>query len=135
MSPDASPQSDSNAGTVEAAMPSYGASGASLANFRRKYGPVEHTPIRMKHSVSVGTDLLSPAPNVSRLGLRNSATSSFDLWNAGGNDFPSPVKNSRREGSPMKTMYGDFVDLADVLGRRVLLLRHLQDLLLGDLRL
>lgn len=133
MSPDTSPTSDTKPGTVEAATPSYGASGASLANFRRKYGPVEHTPLKMKHSVSVGTDLFSPAPNSSRPGLKNSATS-FDLWNAGGNDFPSPVKNSRREGSPMKTMYTNW-GCELIIGRRVLLLRRLQDLLLGDLRL
>jgi hypothetical protein len=34
--------------------------------------------------------------------MKNSATSSFDLWNAGGSDFPSPLK---RQASPVKTMY------------------------------
>jgi hypothetical protein len=108
MSPEASPQTDANAGIVDVSTPSYGASGASLANFRRKYGPVEHTPIRMKHSVSVGTDLFSPPKTATRPVLKNSRTSSFDLWNAGGNDFPSPNKPSRmRQESPSKGMYGD----------------------------
>jgi hypothetical protein len=90
MSPDTSPSSD--AGVVEPATPSYGASGASLASFRRKYGPVQHTPSRMTHSVSVGPSMFSPE---SRGG--------FDLWKAGGSNFPSPNKAPRMRGvSPAK---------------------------------
>jgi len=40
-------------------------------------------------------------------GMKNSATMNFDLWNAGGSDFPtSPSKPSRlRQESPVKTLY------------------------------
>jgi Protein of unknown function (DUF2418) len=72
-------------GTVEARTPTYGATGASLEGFRRKYG-VEHTPLpRKTHSVSVGPE----SPPVGK----------FDLWSAGGTDFPSPVKKRVGEGS------------------------------------
>ena len=98
---------------VEIATPSYGASGASLEAFRRKYGPVQHTPVQPKlsHSVSVGPDLLrspngmfSPlsqqahgrpsfvSPNAGGTRPSSKGVGSFDLWSAGGNDFPSPVK-------------------------------------------
>lgn len=81
----------------------YGATGASLETFRRRYGPVQHTPVRMTHSVSVGPDsFVTPAP-VKRM---QTTGTQFDLWNAGGNDFPSPVKVPKiRENSPAKTMY------------------------------
>lgn len=84
---------------MEAATPSYGASGATLASFRRKYGPVEHTPLRLQsHSIGIQNQ----TPFTPRPMMKNSATSSFDLWNAGGSDFPSPQK---RQASPAKTMY------------------------------
>jgi hypothetical protein len=38
-------------------------------------------------------------------GMKHSTTN-FDLWNAGGSDFPSPVKSSRlRQESPTKGLY------------------------------
>ena len=99
-SPENSPLSD--AGTVEAATPSYGASGATLASFRKKYGPVEHTPLRpQSHSIGIQNQ----TPFTPRPMMKNSATSSFDLWNAGGSDFPSPQK---RQAGPAKTMYHPF---------------------------
>lgn len=67
----------------------YGATGASLEGFRRKYGPVQHSPLR--RSACVGPDVLSPKPSTSHL---EQPRNSFDLWNAGGRDFPSPTKPS-----------------------------------------
>ena len=96
----------SDYGQVEIVPSTYGATGASLEGFRRRYGPVQHTPLR--HSVSVGPDVLSPA-GVSRPVPPSKNSSSFDLWNAGGKDFPSPTKPSARvkQESPgaEKTMY------------------------------
>ena len=103
---------DNDSGEVEIATPSYGASGASLEAFRRKYGPVQHTPIqpRASHNIGVGPSssngMLSPLAhhlgrpsfatnnNFGNVGgpVPSKGTGSFDLWNAGGNDFPSPVK-------------------------------------------
>ena len=75
-----------------------------LKLFVGKYGPVEHTPLRKSHSVSVGTDLFTgPATNsISR------PSKPFDLWNAGGTDFPSPNKvqvPKIRQESPVKSMF------------------------------
>jgi hypothetical protein len=95
---------------VEPATPSYGASGADLEGFRRKYGPVQQTPLR--HSMSVGPDVFSPPQPLKSLtrpalgGMKHSGTMNFDLWNAGGSDFPSPSKPSRaRQESPVKSLY------------------------------
>jgi hypothetical protein len=95
--------SPGDTGAVDIAPAMYGATGASLETFRRKYGPVQHTPLRMTHSVSVGPDsFVTPAP-VKRT---QTTGTQFDLWNAGGNDFPSPVKVPKiRESSPAKPMY------------------------------
>ena len=65
---------------------------------------MEHTPLRKSHGVSVGTDMFTtPAINsVSR------PSKQFDLWNAGGTDFPSPNKiqvPKIRQESPVKTMF------------------------------
>lgn len=101
--PEGSPRTDT--GAVEYAATMYGATGASLEAFRRKYGPVQHTPLRKTHSVSVGPDTYTPAPAAKRPPTKT-GTSQFDLWNAGGSDFPSPIKVPKiRENSPVKTMY------------------------------
>ena len=61
--------------------------------------------------MSVGPDTFQPPKSVTRpsFGMKNSATTTanFDLWSAGGADFPSPTKQSsrlRRE-SPIKSLY------------------------------
>jgi hypothetical protein len=96
--------SPADTGSVEVAPAMYGATGASLESFRRKYGPVQHTPLRMTHSVSVGPDTFATPAPVKR--TKTTTGSQFDLWNAGGNDFPSPVKAPKIRGnSPAKTMY------------------------------
>jgi hypothetical protein len=65
---------------------------------------VQHTPLRKSHSVSVGTDIfIGPVTNsVSR------PSKQFDLWTAGGTDFPSPNKiqvPKIRQESPVKSMF------------------------------
>jgi hypothetical protein len=122
--------SPGDTGAVDIAPAMYGATGASLETFRRKYGPVQHTPLRMTHSVSVGPDLfVTPAP-VKRT---QTTGTQFDLWNAGGNDFPSPVKVPKiRENSPAKTMYSPPLFVVDaVVGQRVFRRRLLRGLLRG----
>ena len=107
MSPDNSPLPDrSSTGSVEAAPATYGATGASLETFRRKYGPVEHTPLRKSHSVSVGPDNpFSPMRPLARTPAPL-PPQKFDLWTAGGTDFPqSPNKLPRiRQDPPVKSM-------------------------------
>jgi hypothetical protein len=109
----------------------YGATGASLETFRRKYGPVQHTPLRMTHSVSVGPDsFVTPMP----VKWTQTTGTQFDLWNAGGNDFPSPVKVPKiRESSPAKTMYASppLLNLMGFVGPRVFRHRLLCGLLRG----
>ena len=77
--------------------PTYGASGASLSGFRRKYGG-EYTPLPKRHNVSVGTDSRSP--------------SNFELWNARGTDFPTPTKSVKpRVVDPPKMYHSLLVSL------------------------
>jgi hypothetical protein len=90
-----------NTGIVEVSPATYGATGASLNAFRRKYGPVQHTPVRMALGKSVGMDLFTPMKSQ----VKNS-TSQFDLWTAGGKDFPGPNKVPKiRQETPAKSMY------------------------------
>ena len=103
-SPAGTPSTDT--GVAEAFTSTYAATGADIEAFRRKYGPVQHTPIQPRH-VSVGSDFTpySPLQNISRPPTKHHVPSIFDLSSGGGNDFPSPIKVPRlRQENDAKTM-------------------------------
>jgi hypothetical protein len=93
----------------------------------------------MSHSVSVGPDnsVFSPMKFVSRPTISKTSSLQFDLWNAGGNDFPSPNKLPKiRQESPVKSMCDSHVSISNFyIGQRALLHLFLRDRLLGDRRL
>jgi len=132
-SPDITPRRDT--GSIDYAATTYGATGASVEAFRRKYGPVQHTPVHKLHSVAVGPDF-TPAPAAKRPPTGTGA-STFDLWNKGGSDFPSPIKVPKVRENAAKP-YPPFSLLvlgADSSGRRVLRRWLFQGLFLGVRRL